>query len=85
MKNDNNSMQIIIPRHNDAYTKIEGEIVRVPISINKGLLKLCPEGKRLYDEYCEVYDDESKSDAEMLVMWDAYYEHRMNCDDCGYV
>jgi len=52
---------------------------------NKGLLILCAEGQRLYDEYCEVYDDESKTDAEMLVMWDAYYEHRMICDDCGYI
>ena len=52
---------------------------------NKGLLILCAEGQRLYDEYCEVYDDESKTDAEMLVMWDAYYEHRMICDKCGYI
>ena len=57
----------------------------MPDITDKGLLVLCAEGQRMYDEYCEIYDDESKSDAEMLVMWDAYYEHRMICDDCGYV
>lgn len=51
----------------------------------KGELCLCPEGKRLYDEYCSVYDDKSKTDDEMLVMWDAYYNHIMGCEDCKYV
>ena len=51
---------------------------------DKGELKLCAEGQRLYDDYCEVFDDESKTDDEMLVMWDAFYNHRMKCLDCGY-
>ena len=50
----------------------------------KGQLQLCSEGQRLYDEYCQVYDDKSKTDDEMLAMWDKYYQHVMNCDDCGY-
>ena len=50
-----------------------------------GELKLCQEGQRLYDEYCRVYDDKAFSDNEMLDAWDRYYEHRMECSDCGYV
>lgn len=50
-----------------------------------GELRLCPEGKRLYDEYCQVYDDKSKTDDEMLSAWDIYYNHRMECNKCGYV
>ena len=53
--------------------------------IIKGQLQLCSEGQRLYDEYCTVYDDKSKDDDEMLVMWDKYYQHRMDCSECGYV
>ena len=52
---------------------------------NKGLLKLCAEGQRLYDEYCAKYDDKNISVDEAMEAWDAYYEHRMICDDCGYV
>lgn len=51
----------------------------------KGMLHLCPEGKRLYDEYCHVYYDDSKMDDEMLIAWDAYYNHRMECSDCYYL
>ena len=50
----------------------------------KGELKLCAEGQRLYDDYCEVFDDATKNDYEMLDAWDAYYNHRMKCLDCGY-
>ena len=50
-----------------------------------GELKLCAEGQRLYDEYCKVYDDKVYSDNEMLDAWDSYYNHRMECSDCGYV
>jgi len=49
-----------------------------------GELVLCAEGQRLYDEYCKVYDDKVYSDNDMLDAWDAYYNHRMNCDECGY-
>ena len=52
--------------------------------IIKGELILCSEGQRLYDEYCQVYDDKSKTDDEMIVMWDAYYNHVMDCSDCGF-
>jgi hypothetical protein len=51
---------------------------------SKGMLHLCPEGKRLYDEYCQVYDDKSKTGDEMLIAWDAYYNHVMECESCGY-
>ena len=51
---------------------------------NKGELRLCPEGQRLYDEHCRVYDDKSKTDDEMLIAWDAYYLHVMQCENCGY-
>ena len=51
----------------------------------KGQLKLCAEGQRLYDEYCTVYDDKDEMDGKMLEAWDGYYDHRMICDDCGYV
>ena len=51
----------------------------------KGELKLCAEGQRLYDEYCQVYDDKTYSDNDMLDKWDLYYNHRMICDECGYV
>lgn len=49
-----------------------------------GELKLCQEGQRLYDEYCRLYDDKVYSDNDMLDAWDAYYNHRMECSDCGY-
>jgi len=49
-----------------------------------GELVLCAEGQRLYDEYCKVYDDKVYSDIEMLIAWDAYYKHRLECDECGY-
>ena len=49
-----------------------------------GELVLCAEGQRLYDEYCKVYDDKVYSDNVMLDAWDLYYEHRMECSDCGY-
>ena len=58
---------------------------------NSGLLKLCAEGQRLYDEYCVKYDDKNISDDEAMEAWDAwdaYYEHRLEClecSDCGYV
>ena len=52
--------------------------------IIKGELRLCQEGQRLYDEYCQVYDDKSKTDNDMLEAWDAYYNHRMSCSECGY-
>jgi len=52
---------------------------------NSGLLILCSEGQRLYDDYCAKYDDKNISDDEAIEAWDAYYEHRMICDDCGYV
>jgi len=52
---------------------------------NKGELHLCPEGQRLYNEYCQVYDDKSKTDDEMLVEWDKYYYHVMECKICGYL
>ncbi len=51
---------------------------------HKGELRLCPEGQRLYDEYCQVFDDKGKTDDEMLAMWDAYYEHVMDCESCGF-
>ena len=51
----------------------------------KGQLKLFAEGQRLYDEYCTVYDDKDEMDGKMLEAWDGYYEHRMECSDCGYV
>ena len=51
----------------------------------KGELCLCLEGKRLYDEYCAVYDDVNKTDDEMIVEWDAYYNHVINCDNCRYI
>ena len=51
----------------------------------QGRLKLCLEGQRLYDEYCQVFEDKSRSDDEALEAWDAYYNHRLECDDCGYV
>ena len=49
-----------------------------------GELKLCPEGQRLYDEYCKVFDDDSVSDDDMLIEWDAYYNHMMVCENCGF-
>ena len=52
---------------------------------NMGNLVLCAEGQRLYDEYCQVFEDKSRSDDEALEAWDAYYNHRLECDDCGYV
>ena len=59
---------------------------------NKGLLKLCSEGQRLYDDYCAKYDDKNIPDGhnfvsivEAMEAWDAYYEHRLECSDCGYV
>ena len=52
--------------------------------LNKGLLVLCAEGQRLYDEYCKVFDDKKCPDDAMLDAWDKYYEHRMECDECGY-
>ena len=52
---------------------------------DKSELKLCAEGQRLYDDYCKVYEDATKNDYEMLDAWDAYYNHRLECDDCGYV
>ena len=51
---------------------------------SKGELRLCPEGQRLYDEHCRVYDDKRKTDDEMLIAWDAYYNHVMECENCGY-
>ena len=56
-----------------------------PTTQNKGRLVLCPEGQRLYDEYCVIYDDPRKTDDGMIRAWDAYYEHHLECDDCGYV
>ena len=50
-----------------------------------GELCLCHEGQQLYNEYCQVYDDKSKTDDEMLIAWDAYYNHRMECPDCCYL
>lgn len=57
----------------------------MPDITDKGLLVLCAEGQRLYDDYCEVFDDATKNDYEMLDAWDAYYNHRMECSKCGYV
>lgn len=73
----------LISRHNDNYTKVYGELVSVPTI--KGELHLCSEGQRLYDEYCKALDDKTQPDSVMLEAWDAYYEHRMECDDCGYI
>jgi len=49
-----------------------------------GELVLCAEGQRLYDEYNKMFDDENNSEDDMLDAWDAYYNHRMECSDCGY-
>ena len=49
-----------------------------------GELVLCAEGKRLYDEYCEIFEDESRSDHDVLEAWDLYYNHRLECDECRY-
>ena len=50
---------------------------------NNGLLKLCAEGQRLYDDYCAKYDDKNIPDDEAMEAWDAYYEHRLECSIVG--
>ncbi|MBE0573335.1 hypothetical protein IH575_00325 [Candidatus Dojkabacteria bacterium] len=64
--------------------------------INKGELILCPEGKRLLDEYAAILDilhhqqmdvgvrDKStEMDAERA--WDEYTKHREECNECKYI
>ena len=40
--------------------------------------------KLMYDEYNKMFDNENNSEDDMLDAWDAYYNHRMECSDCGY-
>lgn len=55
--------------------------------VNRGLIHFCDEGKRLYDEYCAMLeDDEIESFGEEFIkIFDAYLEHKQNCSECRYV
>ena len=52
----------------------------------KGILHLCPEGKRLYDEYCRVLDDDSIEAFGTIFVnaWQDYNDHFATCPDCYY-
>lgn len=51
-----------------------------------GMLHHCDEGKRLYDEYCRVLDDESVEafGTEFVKAWQDYKDHFASCDECYY-
>jgi hypothetical protein len=52
----------------------------------KGMLHMCPEGRRLYEEYCRVLDDESIEAFGTVFVnaWQDYNDHFATCEDCRY-
>jgi len=58
------------------------------VSEQKGELKLCPKGQRLFDEYIELVEkfDLSKEYDLFNVQdyaWLRYYAHREECKECS--
>lgn len=50
------------------------------------MLIMCPEGERLYNYYTNIaLDDEEQWCGEKMVdAWEAWQEHKKNCEECGY-
>ena len=58
--------------------------------MNKGELKLCTEGQRLYDEYCNelAMATETKFLVHVFAkdeLWKEFLKHRLECEECCYV
>jgi len=56
---------------------------------HKGELKLCAEGRRLFDEYCKQMELLWENKKMLTVFekekaWKEYQDHRQECEDCRY-